>query len=78
MQTFEQVTKADPSHMFIDKWIAEWGPALKEKLPQMVCDIAWLVEGRHVQQLPEGTIGSMRFIKMNPDNAVEAATFFRP
>ena len=51
---------------------------LQEKVNVMVCDIAWLVEGRHVQELPEGVIGSMRFIKLSPDDAIDAASFFAP
>jgi hypothetical protein len=50
--------------------------ALKEKLPRMRCEFAWLVEGRSELDLPEGVVACMRFNYLTPDNAAQAKDFF--
>ena len=51
---------------------------IQDKLPQIVCDIAWLVEGRSAAELPEGVVGCMRLDRLEMNDALDAAAFFAP
>lgn len=50
---------------------------LLPRLPALVLDVAWLVEGRDAEDLPEGLLAGLRLRHLDPAAAPDAGAWLR-